>query len=277
MKTRLFFLVTLLLIANQMVLAQTPTFTETLFKQFNDAFRKDPVKVLKETAHKDMVFVNGFGQIVPLTGVISFYTKYAEPYREVSQIHISQVGTAAVVTGTIEHHFYPKGQPELIQKYTGRFAYNYAFKGGKWLIIGVQHIDITETSEEIKDEIRAVIKAETNAFFSGEPEKILDYWSKGGYREHHHKVLKGLIDSNFAVGDDLNKAIEIIKKHPSKFSGKATHSQWNVQMRGTTAWATYIQKIEDQASEKTSERREIRILEKENGEWKIVFASGIEL
>ena len=140
-----------------------------------------------------------------------------------------------------------------------------------WKIAGL--VALTDYSHNAFEDgnIRKTIETETKAYHEGNIELLRSQWAENEYIERQQQNLKAA-GSAFFKGKDLTAfSDEYLKTHkPTGFSTKM--SDYAAHMSGAQAWATFTQETikPDGTSSKT---RELRILERIGGAWKIVLMS----
>lgn len=145
----------------------------------------------------------------------------------------------------------------------------------KWKIAGL--VALTDYSHNAFEDglIKKTIETETKAYHEGNTELLMGQWADNEYIERQDKSLK-VAGSTFFKGKDLTAfSDQFLKNH--KPTGLTTKmSDYAAHMSGAQAWATFLQETinPDGTSRKT---RELRILERIGGSWKIVLMSMQEI
>jgi hypothetical protein len=140
-----------------------------------------------------------------------------------------------------------------------------------WKIAGL--VALTDYSHNAYEDgnIRKTIETETKAYHDGNVELLKSQWADNEYIERQQQNLKAA-GSTFFKGKNLTAfSEEFLKTHkPTGFTTKM--SDYSAHMSGAQAWATFTQETinSDGTSRKT---RELRILERIGGSWKIVLTS----
>lgn len=140
-----------------------------------------------------------------------------------------------------------------------------------WKIAGL--VALTDYSHNAFEDanIKKTIETETKAYHEGNIELLRSQWAENEYIERQQQNLKAA-GSAFLKGKDLNAfSDQYLKTH--KPTGLTTKmSDYAAHMSGAQAWATFTQETikPDGTSTKT---RELRILERIGGTWKIVLTS----
>ncbi len=140
-----------------------------------------------------------------------------------------------------------------------------------WKIAGL--VALTDYSHNAFEDgnIRKTIETETKAYHEGNIELLRSQWAEKEYIERQQQNLKAA-GSAFFKGKELTAFSEqFLKTHkPTGLTTKMT--DYAAHMSGAQAWATFTQETlkTDGTSVKT---RELRILERIGGAWKIVLMS----
>ena len=140
--------------------------------------------------------------------------------------------------------------------------------------ITLKDTDETLTTLAEEEAVKKVIIAETEAFWDKDFQKLSNCWAQEeyvrvvGWWEHGGiSVRKGWS----VIGARMHKQIT---EHPEKNHQNVTRENFNVRVSGNMAWATFDQYGTDtgeKAMDMPGLSYETRILEKHNGQWKIVY------
>ncbi|MFN8357944.1 MAG: nuclear transport factor 2 family protein [Spirosomataceae bacterium] len=143
---------------------------------------------------------------------------------------------------------------------------------GEWKLVSYVTTPAPIEQQTEIEAIKKVIKDETDAYFEGNADKLLAQWSDKPYNEHQTQFLVPFIGNSFAKGKAFDQLMEVARQKAYPEKVQMGTSDYDVHIAGTTAWVTYSQEVikENKAPMKG---REIRILERINGMWKIVLAS----
>jgi Domain of unknown function (DUF4440) len=261
-------LITLFVLLPSFVFAQA-TLTQAQLDEYDQKLKENPVETVKQYTHKDFTFINGNGYRVGYNELVGNYTYNKETSRKLTDVKITQVGQTASVTGKVEHEWHAINNPTKVSKYTGMFTYIYVYDGGTWKIISAQHTDFAKkTDDEVA--IKKVIESETQAYLDGDGKKLLSYWADKKTNEHASQYLIQFLGQPYAKGESMEKLQNLVIPNLKKQTFTMGKSDFEVRTNNNMAWATYTQKVV--ANGKTLQTdRETRILERINGEWKIVY------
>jgi hypothetical protein len=142
---------------------------------------------------------------------------------------------------------------------------------------------LTASAQDDKAAIKAVIEKETSSFFNLDRKAWEETWLQTPYAYWSYSDSTG---TSFIEGwDVINKNFsEYFKtKIPNRQIDVAHQSNDNIAIEriwkdlrvyGTGAYAQYVQKVKDNNIHR-DETSQIRILEKKNGKWKIVYVAAI--
>lgn len=142
--------------------------------------------------------------------------------------------------------------------------------GSTWTAEGI--LFYTSEEDEIAT-IKKVIKAETQAYMNKDLKAYHDSYLKADYTTLVNNVPEGTANMIYPYENNQSKASdqELMDAH-IPFTDVVS-SDWNIQLRGDIAWATFNQKLN--ALGKRFPSVETRILEKINDKWKITHASSV--
>lgn len=129
-------------------------------------------------------------------------------------------------------------------------------------------------TQHTENEIKMVINGETEAFQNNNPEKARQFFSNSSKATSIQRLPDGKVTTT--VGgvniDGESKSVEKVDYSAMGFK-LLGRSDWNINVRGNVAWVNFRQKTALGGAEYVSD--EIRVLEKESGQWKIVLSSTI--
>ena len=242
---------------------------ESFYKKGIEDFKKSPKGYIQKNCTPDFIFVTGhsgefrnFDQTVTMFSEDKSIPNYQNEIKK-----IVESGDVAVVSGISINP-----QPNMIYK----DAYTYTFRKikGEWKWIMAHHTKIDYKSLGISDEeaIKQTCENETKYYHEGDGNNWSSQWSETAYSEYQAQTLNERIKVPFAKGAMLvglkNVVVKTIK--PDGLISKMT--DFESRINGNLAWATYTQ--EDFNGETSvAKARQLRILEKVNGSWKIVGLS----
>jgi len=142
--------------------------------------------------------------------------------------------------------------------------------GSTWNAEGI----LFYTSEEdVIKAIKDVITGETQAYMDKNLKAYHESYVKADYTTIVNNVPEGTANITYPYENNKSKASdqELMDAH-IPFTDVVS-SDWNIQLRGDIAWATFNQKLN--ALGKRFPSVETRILEKINDQWKITHASSV--
>ena len=229
----------------------------------------------------DVSFIAGHnGSLQNKDYVMNLFKAQKNQTTDLSNLNIQQAADLAVVTGisTINSVF-PDGKTGT---YKDAFTYTLRWQNGngaapRWLFTNLHHtkIEYRVAGQAEADEaaVRTVIETETRAYHEANSELLKVQWSTKPYAERQQATLKAALGVPYVKGDKLRSFSDAYFK-TLKPSGQTTRiSDYDVHISGAMAWATYTQERLDKAGAVLAKQREIRVLEREEGGWKIVFIS----
>lgn len=250
-----------------------PKFTAATLDEYNKTLKTNPVETIKQSVHKDFQFINGKGEVNNYNDLLNFFTYFTEIERTMTDLKINQFGNSAIAMGTLTHAWHPKDNAKNVLRYTGKFTYTYVYENGKWMQTSAQHTDIAANKEQEAEAVRKAIEAESNAYYKGDVAAWKAAWANNAYTERQHENLKKLAQSPYLKGAALVKAHEEYAKTFKATGQSFKISDFEAHIAGNTAWATYTQETLKADGSLDYKERALRILEKINGEWKLVMMS----
>ncbi|HAK75840.1 MAG TPA: hypothetical protein DCM71_02775 [Runella sp.] len=190
---------------------------------------------------------------------------------ETLQPLIFQSGDLAVETGI---HKTVRLDKEGIRR-SKQVAATYVFqrRNGKWMFVSSQQTDIVPPVAEEEAAVRQVIDAETKAYHEANLAVWGSNWATTPYIERQDEKLRKMANTPYLKGQALQKGYEEFGKTHKPTGLNTVVSDYESHISGNLAWATYTQ--EDKKADGTvgQKQRSLRILEKINGQWKIVMLS----
>lgn len=112
--------------------------------------------------------------------------------------------------------------------------------------------------------IKALIKAETAAFWSRDYKAWSDKWIQEPHVIWTAATQEGV--RQYRGWDEWSAEVKrFIKENPKPEQDNILRGKWEIRVYGTGAWVSFIQDWKGNMS------RETRILEKQDGKWKIAF------
>lgn len=121
--------------------------------------------------------------------------------------------------------------------------------------------------------IRQLIERETKAFFEIDYNTWANCW---GHVPHAFWAFADTTDVNYFSGwDEINKGFANYFKTSKPSTAKIDRDWLSIKIFGNGAYARFIQRVHDDTMRPPQE--ELRVLEKINGQWKIVCVSVIAI
>ena len=250
--------------------AQKP-FDEAIFNGMLTRWVKEPVSFYKNECDSQFMFTNGNGESYSQEKAIATYTNIiASATKKVENLKVWQVGNTGIATGkTTESYVYKNGGTAA---YAGIFTYTFSQQNGKWMMVSAQHTDYKTPKANDEMTIRQTCENETKYFHEADTKNWDSQWSQKEYVEYQSQFLNEMIKMPFAKGTTLVGLRNSVNKTIKPDGLMSKFSDFEARINGNMAWATYTQ--EDFKGEtSTAKSRQLRILEKVNGSWKIVGLS----
>lgn len=124
-----------------------------------------------------------------------------------------------------------------------------------------------------KEAIKAVIEQETAAFMNVDYKTWSSLWMKVPYAYWSYSDSTG---TSFVEGwENLNKTYVDYFKNSKPSKGEITNEWIEIRIYENGAYAHFIQKLKDEID--LDETSQVRILEKKDGKWKVVFVGAIAI
>jgi hypothetical protein len=143
-------------------------------------------------------------------------------------------------------------------------------ENGAWKIAALVALwDYSQTKFE-EDLVRKTIETETKSYHAADTKTMLAQWSDKPYNEHQTAVLTSMIGTPYATGKSFEQLKTFLQSNLKPSNTTSAISDYNVHIAGSTAWATFTQ-VDTQDGKITAQTRQVRILERIGGAWKIVF------
>jgi len=119
--------------------------------------------------------------------------------------------------------------------------------------------------------VKAVIDKESKAFFGIDYKTWTDCWVHTPYA---FWSFSDTTDVNFFEGwEAIDKRFAEYFKTSKPSTAKMERNWLDVRVNGNTAYVRFTQKVQDELGR--VEQAEVRVLEKQNGQWKIVYVGVI--
>lgn len=242
---------------------------ESFYKKSIENFKKEPKAYVQKNCAPDFVFITGHsGEFRNLDQTVAMFSEdKSNPNYQNEIKKIVESGDVAVVTGISVNP-----QPNTIYK----DAYTYTFRkiNGEWKWAIAQHTKIDYKSLGISDEeaIRQTCENETKYYHEADVKNWEAQWSNKAHAEYQSQYLNELIKTPFAKNEVLSGMMNSVSKTIKSDGLVSKMTDFEARINGNMAWATYTQ--EDFKGETSATKsRQLRILEKINGLWKIVGLS----
>ena len=149
------------------------------------------------------------------------------------------------------------------------FTYVYQEKGGKLEQVLIHHTHVQNATKEEEAAIIKMLEADTKAFLAGDVAGLKNTWAFTPYTRGMALSAKGE-KAYGGSGEEMLKWVEAIKPTEATFA----NSNYNIQINGNMAWATFDQKV-TQPNKSTTTAHEVRCLQKINGNWRIVVVASV--
>ncbi len=246
-------------------------FTLETYKKFNAEFNANPANAIEKYATNEYLFTTGVGRQYTKNVLVPTLKQAYNSMEIVTQDEkIQQIGNTAIVSGSFVQKDVLKQVPNILNVHKGVFNYIYFYDGKGWKLASSQHSDIFPEKTLDEAAIKKVIEGETQAYIDGDGKKLLSFWADKKTNESGSQYLVPILGQPYAKGESMDKLQNLVLTNLKKQDFTMERSDFEVRTNKDMAWATYTQKAI--ANGKTLQTdRETRILERINGEWKIVY------
>ncbi len=249
-----------------------PKFTLETSKKFGQDFNANPAEYIAKNATKDYQFISSSGVRYSKDQLVSnLKNLYTSMNIETQNEKIQRLGNVAIVSGDYTQKDEVKQVPGVLNMSKGSYNYIHHYDGKAWKLASSHH---TNTNPDIiTDEaaIRRVINDETQAYLDGDGKKQMSYWSNKKTNERGAQNLVSGLGQPFAKGESMEKLQNYYLANVKKQDKRAEQNDFEVRINKNMAWATFTQKMIPNDGTATTTNRETRILERINGDWKIVY------
>ena len=241
---------------------------EKMVREFNAKFQQQPYQlyqVMEQNTPGDYVFINGEGGFVTKEQMLAMSKDLKCGKWDLENLKVRALANVLVATGVNNHSF--GGDDGKAVTYQTAFTYVYQAKGGKLEPVVWQHTHVQNATKEEEAAIVKVLEADTKAFLAGDVAGLKNTWAFTPYTRGMAISAKGE-KAYGGSGDEMFKWVESVKPTEAAFA----NSNYNIQINGNMAWATFDQKI-TQPDKSTAVAHEVRCMEKINGNWRIVVVA----
>lgn len=190
---------------------------------------------------------------------------------ETLQPIIFQSGDLAVETGI--HKTVRLDKDGIERRKQVAATYVFQRRNGKWMFVSSQQTDIATPTSEDQAAVRQVIDTENKAYHEANLAVLGSNFATTPYIERHDEKLRKMANTPYLKGDALQKVYEAFPKNHKPTGLNAVVSDYESHVSGNLVWATYTQEDKKADGSVAQKQRFLRILEKINGQWKIVMTS----
>ncbi len=132
------------------------------------------------------------------------------------------------------------------------------------------HFQASEQFDFIFKEGMALVER-TASYLDGDGKKQMSYWSNKKTNERGAQNLVSGLGQPYAKAGSMEKLQNYYLANVKKQDKRAEQNDFEVRLNKNMAWATFTQKMIPNDGTATTTNRETRILERINGDWKIVY------
>lgn len=257
-----------------MNLANAQTDLKKAFEEGRVNYDKNPAGEVKKFSD-DLRFFGGEGNSANKAYTLELVNRTAagKVQTKFSELRVKQSGTLGVVSGVRDHGVeFPNG---MKMNWKDNFTYTFEWKNNAWIITDIHHTKVDYRTTPNQDElaIRNVINKETEAYLKADYTTLKSCWADKPYAERQHESLNEMVKTPFLKGEALKQTHELYWKSLKPSDKKVTITDLELHSSGDVAWVSFTQEYQKADGSKDIKERGMRILEKINGEWKIVYMS----
>lgn len=242
---------------------------EQTFSQLLEEYKKSPKEYAQRSYSEDYRFLGwASGKIMGKSEMLAFLGTLKVAELSCSDLKFVESGNVGVVSGYLTAKY-------AANTYKDAFTYVYQKQKGKWVNISGQHTKVSydEPSKIAAEEmaIKKVISQSTDSLYAGKLSFYVQTLANQPYSSRTSVNAEGKLD--YYAGEELAKLIEDYKKNiaknPTTSTVIATRANWLIRVNGSSAFVTFDQHNQNSNGTKR-DSKEMRYLEKTNGEWKVV-------
>jgi hypothetical protein len=240
-------------------------FTEKMFSDLMERYKKETVSFLKTDASPDFMFLGSNGQAMNYSEFLAFVQGGVFLTNEFTNIKIRQYDNTAIVTAIWAHSHQLKHDNSIVS-YKELVTEVFNQQKGKWMMVSHQGVLAPTSKAEDEAAIKAVIEKETATWQSGDTKAHADCWQVQPY---------GRIFVTRPDGTTIDRLPNFMINPPVGLmggGGSSVNTNYRISINGNTAWSSHDQETTAKDGKKASSL-EMRMLEKINGAWKIVGES----
>lgn len=244
---------------------------KTVFAAISAEYDKDPMAFVQKMDN-NLRFTGAEGQFFDKQKTLELAAtgKGGKVETKVSDLRIKQSGTLGLASGVrFQTLSFPNG---VVMSWKDAFTYTFEWKNNAWVMTDIHH---TKIDYQIGDEvaIRQAIDAENKAYHEANFAVWGSNWATVPYIERQQESLKKLANTPYLKGQNLQKAYEAYAKIHKPTGLTSVVSDYESHLGGNVAWVAFTQEDRKADGSVAQKERALRILEKINGQWKIVMMS----
>ncbi len=271
MKKQILTLAFVMLTIGSIYTAAAQTDLKKAFDENSTTFDKEPISWVQNLP-ENIRFFGGNGEIFNKQQTLELAKRTAsgKSTSSFADLRVKQSGKLGVVSGIRTHDLaFTNG---LKMSWKDAFTYTFEWQNNQWVHTDIHHTKIDyQTGEEAA--VRQVIDAETKAYHEANLAVWRTNWATTPYIERQDEKLRKMANTPYLKGEALQKAYEEFAKTHKPTGLTPVVSDYESHVAGNMAWATYTQEDKKADGSVGQKQRSLRILEKINGQWKIVMIS----
>lgn len=269
MKKILFTPVILVSIWGQSLFAQTDL--KKAFDQNSTTFDKDPVGWVQKLP-ENVRFFGGDGPIFNKEQTLELVKRTASGKSTsfFADLRVKQSGNLGVASGIRTHELvFANG---LKMSWKDAFTYTFEWQNNQWVNTEMQHTKLDYQTNLDEAAIKQTCENETKYFHAGDSKNWVAQWSDSGKEEYMAQDIVALAQNPYMKGEKFRAVSKAVNASAKPDGKESKMTDFQSRINGNMAWATYLQEdLKDGTS--VAKAHQLRILEKQNGQWKIVALS----
>ena len=238
------------------------TKTEKFFAAMKAEFEANPAKAIQDRAVDDYVLVSGTGYMANKSQIVALFKNVKNVDVTFENLKLRQSGNTIVATAK-EHsvRHYNDGTPDLTTDYIS--SYVYEIKGNNLMYLSGQHTEPALGNAQAEEEkIKNMLRQETIEAFAGKD--IDKYFVASPSTFRVWNIRSGAHETDYGLADMKARSAKYFTAARNMNPDNDKHAfQW---LGNDAVVVSYDQYLYGRTSPPS---KEVRILKRANGEWKI--------
>ena len=187
-----------------------------------------------------------------------------------ADLRVKQSGNLGVASGIRTHELVFAN--DLKMSWKDAFTYTFEWQNNQWINTEMQHTKLDYQTNLDEAAIKQTCENETKYFHAGDSKNWTAQWSENGTEEYMAQDIVAIAKAPYMKGEKLRTVSKAVNATVKPDGKESKMTDFQARINGNMAWATYLQEdLKDGAS--VAKAHQLRILEKQNGQWKIVALS----